>query len=237
MIVRFSLFALALFILVIGQSDIGRRTPTVLTESTRDHSHAPDITPAPLRQARARAFNSGPGAKALADGPEGLHPVIHIEYGRLEPLPFNKNGTVALGTVAAKQAYLSEDGSMVYTEYSFTVQDILFNRAAYVPSGSSIAVVMHGGAIVANKRTLATIARPQVSLEEGKRYVLFLREIHNTGAYLLDKPWPIDKGYVGIARTDAEDYTFTGMDEKRFIDRVRQEGLALLQKRPEKPVK
>jgi hypothetical protein len=137
---------------------------------------ATDPAPPVVRQARGLMFNGGSGAKPIWNRQPGLWPIIYVEYAHPQPLPFHKEGTVLLGKITRRQEYLSEDNAMVYTEYTIPVDDVLYNRGTCLARGSSIAVLVNGGTFrLPDDRLVQTIARPEVTLEPGKRYVLFLR--------------------------------------------------------------
>jgi hypothetical protein len=104
-----------------------------------------DEAPGAVRQARSLMFDGSLGTK-LQDATQQPN-VIHVEYGRQGPLLFNKDGTVVLAKVTRRHAYPSADGSSVYSEYSLAIEDVLFNRRAFLSAGNTIAVVLEGGAL------------------------------------------------------------------------------------------
>jgi hypothetical protein len=91
---------------------------------------------------------------------------------------------VVIGTVKSKASHLTADGYFVFTDYEITVEDVLKdNAAARILLSSDITVTRPGGRVYVDGRNISALDKSFLPLEEGGRYLLFLRFIPQTGAY------------------------------------------------------
>jgi hypothetical protein len=91
---------------------------------------------------------------------------------------------VVVGTVKDKTSQLTEDGTFVFTDYDFTVEDVLKdNVEAHIQPGTDIVVTRPGGKVLLNGHTATVLDRSHLPLEKGSRYLFFLRFVKTTGAY------------------------------------------------------
>jgi hypothetical protein len=91
---------------------------------------------------------------------------------------------IVIGKVNDQKSFLTEQGTFVFTDYTFTVEQVLKNNpnALLQPSGG-IVVTRPGGIIQLNGRNIKASDESLASFETGKHYLLFLNYIPTTGAY------------------------------------------------------
>lgn len=92
---------------------------------------------------------------------------------------------VVVGTLKSDAPQFTEDESFIFTEYEMSVEEIIKdNTIAPLQTGGQISVVRDGGTGQLNGRTIRARVEGFNSFTVGKRYVLFLRFIPETGSYL-----------------------------------------------------
>lgn len=105
-----------------------------------------------------------------------------FEPWRLPEIPLEKSNIAFVGTVTQVQPYLAEDGSRIYTETTFHVEE-LFKRPANFTLASDRTLVIdrnggavrtHSGQILRDDTRDGFLGRPRV----GMRYVFFADSIH-----------------------------------------------------------
>lgn len=92
---------------------------------------------------------------------------------------------VVVGTITSKASQLTEDGTFTFTTYQLTVAQVLKNNpvAPIVPN-NGIEITRPGGAIVLNGRIIRTRDLSFPLLDLNGHYLLFLRFIPSTAAYM-----------------------------------------------------
>lgn len=84
----------------------------------------------------------------------------------------------------SKAAQLNEDGTFIFADYEFTAEEGLKdNAAAPISPNTNITITCTGGAVKLNGHIARAIDANPMPLEVGKRYLLFLKFILDTGAY------------------------------------------------------
>lgn len=101
----------------------------------------------------------------------------------LDPLVEDADAVV-IGVVSEKTSQLNEKRTFIFTDYEFTVEEVLKSVPnAQIEPNTSITVTNPGGRILLNGKTVTAIDRTFKPLEKGKKYLLFLKLIPATGAY------------------------------------------------------
>ena len=92
---------------------------------------------------------------------------------------------VVEGSVIARRSYLDADEAHIYTDYAFTITDILKNRRrpGLIKGGQSIVVRRESGTVIINGLRATTIENGFAAFTENGRYVLFLRELGYPNTY------------------------------------------------------
>jgi len=92
---------------------------------------------------------------------------------------------VVEGSAVARRSYLDADEAHIYTDYAFTIADIMKNRRrpGLIKAGQSIVVRRENGTVVIDGLRATTIENGFPAFVENRRYVLFLRELGDQNAY------------------------------------------------------
>lgn len=93
---------------------------------------------------------------------------------------------VVVGVVKSKAAHLTEDETFVYTQYDFSVEDILKNNpAARIEVNNSIEFTRPGGLVKLDHQVIRVEDKSYPQLETKKKYLLFLKFIPSTNGYIV----------------------------------------------------
>lgn len=91
---------------------------------------------------------------------------------------------VVLGTIKDGTSHLTENGTFVFTDYDFLVEEVIKqDSTAEIQANSNITVTRPGGTIQLKGRIVRAKDVSFNSFEPERRYVLFLKRISSTGAY------------------------------------------------------
>lgn len=92
---------------------------------------------------------------------------------------------VVEGSVVAHRSYLDAGEAHIYTDYAFTITDIMKNRRrpGLIKPGQSILVRRESGTVVINGLLATTIENGFAAFSDHRRYVLFLRELEGLNTY------------------------------------------------------
>ena len=95
-----------------------------------------------------------------------------------------KADAVVLGTVKSKQSFLTAEGTFVFTDYDFVVDEVLKkNAVSPIVASETIVVTRPGGALQLAGHTVRALDESLQLLEKGQRYLLFLNYISAAGGY------------------------------------------------------
>jgi hypothetical protein len=131
------------------------------------------------REAKGQKYNNR-NAPRISESSDGIFTIGDWEVG-LPALPVSKSSAVIIGDITDAQAYLSEDGTNIYSEFVVQVQQILKNDNQ-VPIGNSIAVERLGGRVRLPSGKIVTARTNHQDLPRiGRRYVLFLTHDFSSG--------------------------------------------------------
>lgn len=149
-------------------------------------------------------------------------------------LPAGQSAAVVVGEVTQARAFLSDDKTSVYSEFTVRVGDVLKNNsAAALAPGDSVAVVRAGGAVrFPSGKVIRRGSGGRPLPRVGRRYVFFLRydtegeDFPVITAYELRGGRVIPLDGLDIDGTLLEPYAayqeFKGVDENVFLGRVRE---------------
>ncbi|MGI8467438.1 MAG: hypothetical protein ACR2N3_03210 [Pyrinomonadaceae bacterium] len=97
-----------------------------------------------------------------------------------------KADVVVIGLVNNKAAHLTDDETFVYTEYEFSVEDILKNNsAAPIKINNSIQITRPGGLIRLDNQVIRVEDKLYEPLQMKKRYLLFLKFVPSVNGYIV----------------------------------------------------
>lgn len=154
---------------------------------------------------------------------------------QISPLPVAQSNAVVIGEVAEARAYLSDDKSGVYSEFSLRADRVLMESGGVtIAPGSMIVVEREGGRVrfspgVVELYEIAGQGMPRI----GHRYVLFLRSTGEEQGYSITTGYevlgnrilPLDKRNVSKSEFDV--YKDMNLDDflrtvERAITQFRQ---------------
>lgn len=137
-------------------------------------------------------------------------------YVNLPSLPIKESCAIVVAEAVRGEAHLSTDRTGVYTEFKFTIDDVLKRDASGLAQGDSISASRFGGIVHYSwgHEELYSIAGQNMPVAK-KRYVLFLKcteeaknyeivtayELGSSGVLPLDDP-PQFREFKGQANTD-----------------------------------
>lgn len=194
-LIDFKRLLLAIIIIVITiavmtatSSNLRPQTPNPISDKRReipdlerwpvadfDASLPVDAAKRAKRQARNKKYDKSEWpilANDVADSTVRLHEV----NPDLPAFPVRESGVILIGQIASAAAYLSNDKTGLYSEFTVIVEDVLKNHLAEQSlAGSSIAVTREGGRIrfPSGRMHWYGIGRQNMP-RIGGRYVLFL---------------------------------------------------------------
>jgi hypothetical protein len=104
---------------------------------------------------------------------------------RKDAMPYAASDLVAIGTVTAGQAYLSNDKRDLYSEFKFSVTEAIKNpQPPYLRIGDTIDLQRRGGAVTLPSGKVLTRGADWESMPRiGTQYLLFLKYDASTGDY------------------------------------------------------
>jgi hypothetical protein len=159
--------------------------------------------PSRIRQLRSQTYNPGNNRNHLVIA-NGTSPLVDMMSVRQD---FAYSPIVVVGSVVHQQAYLSEDGLSLYTEWTIHIEHIWSQLdPPHLVSGVNIVVNRATGTLrmPPGKVLRSTVYGIEDPPSSTGRYVLFLRYDAEADWFDLDKSWRIEAGrMVAVDRWDA----------------------------------
>lgn len=169
--------------------------------------------------------------KPIDELPEGVEPlpITGAWWLGLSALPTEQSDVVVLGVVTTRDAYLTEDRTGIYSEFTVLVSEIFKDATKKIVSGTPISVNRTGGAVrfksgKIQKYQIAHQGMPDVAAQ----YVLFLRKTVDgdllilTGFKLISgHVTPLDGNENNDPRLVLPFAKYAGIDEAEFLKAVR----------------
>ncbi len=95
-----------------------------------------------------------------------------------------KSDAIVVGSVKSKASHLVEDETFVYTEYEFSVKDILKNNLiSPIAVNDNIQITRPGGIIKLDNRQIKVEDQSYQPLQKNNEYLLFLRYVPSANGY------------------------------------------------------
>jgi hypothetical protein len=126
--------------------------------------------------------------KVIADEPDFVIDPYALVVTRSE---FLRNlscsaDAIVVGSVKSKSAHLTEDETFVYTEYEFSIKEVVKNNTASpIEINNSIEIARPGGVIKLDNRRITVEDKSYEPLLKNKDYLLFLRFVPSTNGYVV----------------------------------------------------
>jgi hypothetical protein len=156
----------------------------------------------------------------------GRAPVMTIEMDAPNELANLACGSdlVVVGRTGAGVSHITADQGYVYTDWSFTVENVLKdNSKAPVRVGSQIVVTRPGGSLAVNGRKVSANPHEFRNFNQGEQLLLYLRFIPQTGAYLLTGPFGfafVNGKTTGFGKAPLRS-EFEANDQAKMVDQVK----------------
>lgn len=175
------------------------------------------------RQRKNQRHNHG--GLAVAEAPGGNEEVNVVSESSIPDFPFGLSDLVVEGTVADSKAFLSEDKTGVYSEYTITVSDILKSPASNpVSKHDSIIAERFGGRV---RYPSGQVIRYKVtgngSPVKNAHYVFFLKRVDEDSYLLLtayelrgNKAFALDGSRVSLRKGNWVFDKHNGQDVTEF---------------------
>lgn len=97
-----------------------------------------------------------------------------------------KSDAVVIGYPTTRTARLSEDETFIYTEYQFSVEEVIKNNSASpIAVNSDIQITRPGGVIKLDNRKITAIDELYEPLQTKKKYLLFLKFVPTAKGYMV----------------------------------------------------
>jgi hypothetical protein len=190
-----------------------------------------------VRRARNKLYDyAGDPAEAkkfsLTEKSEPILLDLPLNDGPKEsPIPVQQADAVVVGKVTDARAYLSNDKTNVYSEFTAALEDVLLNdRSGSLYAGALITTQRRGGTVRFHSgKTLVRGQLGRTMPQEGQRHLLFLRKNEDgqtfsiiTGYALVNgKVIPLD-GLSKKAPQLAQFAVYENVDEAAFLNQVRE---------------
>ncbi|MEN3327501.1 MAG: hypothetical protein V7638_2308 [Acidobacteriota bacterium] len=213
------------------------------SRSQENHSHdlptldyENEVTKAKSKERKEKGDHFKGGAnpdtrKPIDELPEGVEPlpITGAWWRGLSALPTEQSDAVVLGVVTSRDAYLSQDRTGIYSEFTVLVSEVFKDPTKTIISGTPISVNRTGGAVrfksgKIQKYQIAHQGMPDVAAP----YVLFLRKTSGgdllilTGFKLVNgHVTPLDGNENNDPRLVLPFAKYAGTDEAEFLKEVR----------------
>jgi hypothetical protein len=133
---------------------------------------------------------------------------------------------VVIGVVTDKTSQLNEAETFIFTDYAVNVVEVLKNNAASpISPNAVITVTRTGGVVQLEGHIVRAVDRTAKPLQVGDKYLLFLRHLPATGAYLASEGPNSFKLEGDTVMTLTEDPRYVGFqrgkDVVSFVNAVR----------------
>ena len=181
-----------------------------------------------LNQRRARGSRYDEGKQKHfhvaehTDAIEELPLNAHFWWG-MPALPAAQSDVVLLGTVTSANAYLSNDHTGIYSEFSFRVEEVFKNRdQGPLQSGDSVSVEREGGGVrFQSGRTQYYSIHKQGMPSAHERYVFFLKHDEDGQDFLILTGYRLNDGST-FPLDSVDPFTiYEGIPEGAFLKALR----------------
>ncbi|MCA1850597.1 MAG: hypothetical protein LC672_06020, partial [Acidobacteria bacterium] len=156
----------------------------------------------PEQRAKRRAKGSRYDKRGVIPPPhyknKGAGVQEHNDWDRgFPPLPVAQSDAVVIGEIVNAQAYLSNDKSGVYSEFSLRVDEVLKSGPSQFAPGGSVIAEREGGRVKYpdGEVALFTIVGQNMPLA-GRRYVLFLKSNGDGQGYRILTGYELREGRI-----------------------------------------
>jgi HAMP domain-containing protein len=190
-----------------------------------------------LRRSRSKLYDyAGDPTDAkkfsLTEGSEPVLLDLPISDGPKEsPIPVQQADAVVIGIIIDARAYLSNDKTNVYSEFTTSLVDVLLNdRSASLYAGAVITTSRRGGTVkLPSGKTLVRGALGRTMPQIGNRYLLFLRKNEEGQTFSIITGYELRNGKVipldGLSKKTpqfSQYAAYENADETTLLNQVRE---------------
>lgn len=152
-------------------------------------------TPDQVEKVHSRLFHNGPVGQIpdmVSKGTGDVYvPCVVAVVQRIWVSPqeelamlASESDLVALAKAEASESHMNADKDFLYTDWNFTVEEVLKeNPNASVSPGATIVVTRPGGKLKVNGRTVFATCAAFLDFASGQEYLLYLHFVPETGSY------------------------------------------------------
>jgi len=188
---------------------------------------------------RERANRSYDRQSLVTKDPNGTEVTLHNDYlSEIPALPVGGSSAVVLANVSDAQAFLSNDKTGVYSEFTVQVEKVFKDdKDAPLNPGSAIKTDRAGGRVKhsANKTVWYHISGQSMP-EPGKKYVFFLRRHPDSENYSIITAYELRSGRVHPLDGDSASFAgavYENAEEQAFLSKVQEAvGMAVASGKP-----
>lgn len=210
-----------------GQDGSSRNERRVKPDETEwplveyDAPEPADLSKRVKRQARGRKYDKSRilGSSEVAGAAVNSESLILI----LPALPVAESDVIVSGKMTAAQAYLSNDKTNVYSEFTLSVDEVLKNDGGEpLAVGSSIEMEREGGRVKFPSGQVFWYAIERERMPRvGRRYVLFLKRGDSEQAFHLSTGYELRTGKVFPLDSHPKFNIYNEVDEITFLNKLR----------------
>jgi hypothetical protein len=164
--------------------------------------------------------------------PEELYELTPSHAPFRTALPVLESDAVIIGEVVSSEAYLSNDRTSVYSEFTFQVADLLKNTSGQdIIIGSSLTAERSGGGVRFESGKVLRRGRLHETMPVvGQRYVLFLERDDEAGSFSIITGYELRDGRVfpldGVNLPEAgsklpQFAAYEGVQDAAFLNEIR----------------
>jgi hypothetical protein len=156
----------------------------------------------------------------------GRAPALTVEMDSANELANRacESDLIVVGITGKSTSHATADQGYIYTDWKFTVENVLKNNSkAPAKQGSQIVVTRPGGTLLINGRTVSAKREDFRNFGEGEELLLYLRFVPQTGAYLMSGPTGFVFGNgqtAGFGKRPLRP-EFEAIDKTKMIDQVK----------------
>lgn len=142
---------------------------------------------------------------------------------RLKPLPIALSDSVIIGEIRNAQAYLSDDKSGIYSEFTIRVEDVLKSSDPSLGVGATIIAEREGGAVRFPSGHLQRyVVEGERMPKMWSRYLFFLKRNESGQDFSLLKGYELRVGKVFPLDDFSRDAAYKGTNQDEFLNTVRR---------------
>lgn len=178
----------------------------------------------PEKKAKRKRYNVGSVVSPTV-GPDIVESeVIGEAHVTLPALPVAESDIVVVGTVGSGQAHLSENKRIIFSEFTFIVEEVLKSKTSGIGQGSVLTVDRLGGHVMYPNGQkvlyrLHGMNMPQI----GSRYLFFLTSTHNKEDLSILAGYELtEKGAIPLDPELPDVGALKGVSERDILQRVRR---------------